>query len=47
MPVIADVFADILARPELCADQIHPNAAGYRAMTAGFAAALKKIGLLR
>jgi acyl-CoA hydrolase len=46
LPLIADVFADILARPELCADQIHPNAQGYRQMAEGFQAALKKTGLL-
>lgn len=46
LPLIPDVFTDILARPELCADQIHPNAQGYRQMAAGFSAALKKSGLL-
>ena len=46
VPVIADVFADILAQPALCADQIHPNAAGYRQMAASFREALQKIGLL-
>lgn len=47
VPVVADVFSDILARPELCADQIHPNAAGYRKMAEGIAAALRSFGLLR
>jgi acyl-CoA thioesterase I len=47
LPLIPDVFADILARRELCADQIHPNARGYRQMAEGFQAALKKTGLLR
>ncbi len=47
VPVIADVFSDILASPELCADQIHPNAAGYRKMAEGIAAALRGFGLLR
>ena len=46
LPLIPDVFADILARPELCADQIHPNAQGYRQMAEGFQVALKKTGLL-
>ena len=46
LPLIADVFAEILARPELCADQIHPNAQGYRQMADGFVAALQKQGLL-
>lgn len=32
IPVVEKVFAEILSRPELCADQIHPNAEGYRTM---------------
>ncbi|MDR3300354.1 MAG: arylesterase [Candidatus Accumulibacter sp.] len=47
VPVIADVFSDILSRPELCADKIHPNAAGYRQMAAGIHATLKRLGLAR
>lgn len=46
VPVIADVFADILGQPALCADQIHPNAAGYLKMAEGFRDALRQIGLL-
>lgn len=45
--VVDDVFSDILGRPELCADHIHPNAAGYRQMAAGIDAALKQLGLSR
>lgn len=45
VPVIDDVFSDILGRPELCADQIHPNAQGYQAMAAGILGALKTLGL--
>jgi len=45
VPVIDDVFSDILARPELCADQIHPNARGYQAMAEGIHASLKALGL--
>lgn len=45
VPVIEDVFSDILGRPELCADQIHPNAQGYQLMAAGIHAALQKFGL--
>lgn len=45
VPVIDDVFAEILGRPELCADQIHPNALGYQAMATGIHAALKTMGL--
>lgn len=47
VPVIDDVFSDILGRPELCADQIHPNADGYRQMAAGIHAALSGMGLSR
>ncbi|HZX32581.1 MAG TPA: GDSL-type esterase/lipase family protein, partial [Rhodocyclaceae bacterium] len=45
VPVISDVFAGILGQPELCSDQIHPNARGYRQMAEGIDAALRKIGL--
>jgi acyl-CoA hydrolase len=45
VPVISDVFSDILGQPELCSDQIHPNARGYRQMADGIDAALKKLGL--
>ncbi|MDR3222064.1 MAG: GDSL-type esterase/lipase family protein [Candidatus Accumulibacter sp.] len=47
VPVVADVFSDVLSQPELRADQIHPNAAGYRQMAAGIHAALKQLGLAR
>mgnify|MGYP002776466045 CR=1 FL=1 len=47
VPVIADVFSDILSRPELCADKIHPNAQGYQQMATGIHAGLKSIGLAR
>lgn len=46
LPLVPEVFADILAQPALCADQIHPNAEGYRQMAAGIAARLREIGLL-
>lgn len=45
VPLVPDVFSSILARPELCADRIHPNARGYQAMAAGIHAALQSIGL--
>jgi acyl-CoA hydrolase len=45
VPVIEDVFSDVLSRPELCADKIHPNAAGYRKMASEIHAALKRLGL--
>ena len=45
VPVVSDVFSDILGRAELCADQIHPNAQGYLQMASGIHAYLKKLGL--
>ena len=47
IPVIGDVFSDVLSRPELCADKIHPNAAGYRRMAADIYSSLKQFGLTR
>ncbi len=47
VPLIADVFSDILSRPALCADKIHPNAQGYQKMASGIQAGLKHIGLAR
>jgi len=43
--VVSDVFAAILGQPDLCADQIHPNANGYVQMASGIHAYLKKVGL--
>ena len=34
IPLVEAVFSEILSRPELCADNIHPNAEGYRKMAA-------------
>jgi len=45
VPLIPNVFADILSQPALCADKIHPNAAGYQLMAAGIYASLQKVGL--
>lgn len=45
VPLVPEVFSDILGQPELCADRIHPNARGYRAMAAGLHARLREIGL--
>jgi acyl-CoA hydrolase len=47
LPVIREVFSDVLGRPELCADQIHPNADGYRQMAAGIHAALQRLRISR
>lgn len=45
--VVEDVFADVLGRPELRADRIHPNAAGYREMAEGIRRGLADAGLWR
>lgn len=44
--LVGKVFADVLARPELCADKIHPNAQGYRQMAMAMHARLREIGLI-
>lgn len=44
--VIEQVFSDVLSQPELCADQIHPNAKGYQVMADGIYDALKKADAL-
>lgn len=45
VPVVSDILSDILGQPNLCADQIHPNARGYEQMALGIQKALKNIGL--
>ncbi|MGB4336382.1 MAG: GDSL-type esterase/lipase family protein [Chromatiaceae bacterium] len=46
VPVIDQVFSEILSQPELRADQIHPNAEGYRRMASGIYDHLKQAGAL-
>lgn len=46
VPLVSDVFARVLSDPELKADPIHPNAAGYRRLAEGIAAGLAEAGLL-
>ena len=46
VPLIPDVFADVLSKPDLKADPIHPNAAGYRVLAEGIAKGLVKAGYL-
>jgi len=45
VPIIGNVFSDVLSRPELCADKIHPNAQGYQQLTTGIHSGLKRLGL--
>lgn len=46
VPLVPKVFGRILADPGLKADQIHPNAAGYRQLAEGIAEALRREGYL-
>lgn len=46
LPVLANIFSDILSQPSLCADTIHPNAAGYRQMAAQIDGALRQLGFI-
>jgi acyl-CoA thioesterase-1 len=46
VPLIDRVFAETLSRPELRADQIHPNAEGYRHMASGIYDYLKQAGAI-
>jgi len=46
-PLIPGVFSETLATPELRADPIHPNAAGYARMAEGIYRELGVIGLTR
>lgn len=45
--LIPEVFAKVLGDPDLKADPIHPNAAGYRKLAEGIAAGLTQSGLLK
>lgn len=44
--LVKDVFSSVLSNASLRADQIHPNAEGYRVLADGIAAALAGAGLL-
>jgi acyl-CoA hydrolase len=46
VPLVPKVFGRILADPGLKADQIHPNAEGYRQLAEGIADGLRKAGFL-
>lgn len=44
--LVADIFSDVLSDSDLRADQIHPNATGYRVFATGIADQLTEAGLL-
>lgn len=46
VPLIDEVFADVLSTPALRTDPVHPNAEGYRRLADGIAAGLSRHGLL-
>ena len=46
MPLIADVFSDVLSDRTLKSDQIHANAKGYALVSEKFNEKLKELGLL-
>lgn len=46
VPLVPKVFARILSDPGLKADQIHPNAEGYRQLAEGIADGLRQAGFL-
>lgn len=45
VPLVPDVFSDVLSNPALRADHVHPNAAGYREMAMRLHAALVEQGI--
>ncbi len=44
--LIESVFSEVLSNDDLRADQVHPNAQGYRVLTAGLVDALRREGLI-
>lgn len=46
VPLLPDLFADILSDNTLKADPIHPNAQGYAKLAEGIAARARELGLL-
>lgn len=47
VPLIADVFSDVLSDRALKADQIHPNALGYAEVATKMQTALKRLGFIQ
>lgn len=47
LPLVENVFSDVLSEPALRADPIHPNRLGYETLAEGIAASLVEQGILR
>lgn len=45
VPLVPDVFSDVLGNAALRTDPVHPNAAGYRQMAQGLHQRLKALGI--
>lgn len=47
VPLVTDVFSEVLSKRDLKADQIHPNAQGYAVVASGMQATLKALGFIQ
>lgn len=47
VPLVTDVFSDVLSQHDLKADQIHPNAQGYAAVASAMQTTLKALGFIQ
>lgn len=47
VPLVEDAIADVLSKPELKGDPLHPNAAGHALLSEKIYEALKSIGYIR
>ncbi|OYZ02061.1 MAG: arylesterase, partial [Methylophilales bacterium 16-45-7] len=47
VPLITDVFSEVLSERDLKADQIHPNAQGYAEVANKMKAALSRLGFIQ
>lgn len=47
VPLVTDVFSEVLSKRDLKADQIHPNAQGYALVASDMQKALKALGFIQ
>ncbi len=47
IPLVEDIFSEVLSKKSLKADYVHPNAEGYKVVEEQLRAALNKLGLLK